>query len=315
MEAIPGPPCAGGAGRLFGYTAPRELAQGLWQLGHHHYSLYLVRGQRGTALFEVGISAIADEVIRQLEMLDARPDYLIVSHPHADHLTGLGVLRERFPQARVVIGEGAAEFAAHPKAIEALVAEDRHMASVLEAGGHRPGRPPLEGPPSLAGFSVAKDGDRIDLGGVELAFLAAKGHSPGHLAVHVPGVGGGGGALLLSDALGFRCTEGWFWPMPYTSADDYLATLDRLEGLGSEVLGLGHQGPILPPDSRGAFAQARDALSRFTALIRGAQDTEALAQALFTKYYRGDLTINSAPNSRNCIALLIRRCGESQAGA
>jgi beta-lactamase superfamily II metal-dependent hydrolase len=43
-----------------------------------------------------------DRVIGQLEALGVEPDYLIPSHPHSDHITGLPGLMERYPGARVV---------------------------------------------------------------------------------------------------------------------------------------------------------------------------------------------------------------------
>jgi 2-aminobenzoylacetyl-CoA thioesterase len=289
-------------------AAPVRLAEGLWLLGHYHYNLYLVRGRHGTALFEVGVSATADGVVRQLESLDARPDHLILSHPHADHLTGLGTLRDRYPEARLVVGEGAAEFTAHPKAVEALVAEDRHIAGVLEAAGRRRDRAPLESAPTLEGSLVAREGDAIDLGGVTIEFLEARGHSPGHLAVHVPQ----SAAVLLSDALGFHLPGRGFWPMPFTGVGEYLCTLDRLEALGGEVLGLGHQGPIQGESARLAFRQARKGLEDFAEIaLEEGREPEALAAALFERLYREELVINSEANIRNCVRLLIRRFREA----
>ncbi len=130
---------------------PGRLADGLWVLGNSYFNLYLVRGKAAAALVDTGISAMADDVIGQLETLGAAPDHLIVTHPHPDHINGLGALRQRFPEARVVIGPGAAEFLAHPKTAASLVAEDRFMSEFLASQGYRPGRPPIERPPPVDG--------------------------------------------------------------------------------------------------------------------------------------------------------------------
>src|SRR5208337_3847326 len=132
----------------------------------------------------VGVSAIVDGIVHQLKLLEVRPTFLVMTHPHADHVTGLAGLKEKFPQALVVAGEGAADFLAHPKAGPALVREDRHMSEFLAAHGIQPGRPPVEEPPYLENCIIAKDGDEMDLGGITLRFLVAKGHAPGKIVVY-----------------------------------------------------------------------------------------------------------------------------------
>lgn len=152
------------ASRLETDPFPRLLTDGLWVLGNYYFNLYLVKGEQASALIEVGISAVVDDVIRQLEVLQVSPTFLVVTHPHADHITGLPGLRARFPQALVVAAEGAPEFLAHPKAGKAIVPEDRHMTNFLEAHGIKPGRPPLEEAPTLENCLIAKDNDEMDLG-------------------------------------------------------------------------------------------------------------------------------------------------------
>lgn len=112
-------------------------------LGNYFFNLYLVREDQASALIEVGVSGVVDEIIRQLEMLKVHPTFLVVTHPHADHVTGLAGLKEKFPQALVVAGEGAVEFLTHPKAAPAVVREDRHMSEFLAAHGIHPAVPLL----------------------------------------------------------------------------------------------------------------------------------------------------------------------------
>ncbi len=110
---------------------PQLLTEGLWVVGNYYFNLYLVKGEQASALIEVGVSAVVDEVIRQLDSLRISPTFVVVTHPHTDHVTGLDGLRERYPQALVVAAEGAAEFLAHPKAGEIMIAEDRHVTEFL----------------------------------------------------------------------------------------------------------------------------------------------------------------------------------------
>jgi len=89
-----------------GHTYPSRLNDRLWVLGHYHFHCYLIRGDRQTALIEMGVSATADTVLRQLGNLGVSPDYLIVTHPHGDHVNGLPALRAAFPTATVMAGPG-----------------------------------------------------------------------------------------------------------------------------------------------------------------------------------------------------------------
>jgi 2-aminobenzoylacetyl-CoA thioesterase len=283
---------------------PRILAPGLRVLGNYYFNLYLVQGEQASALIEVGVSGVVDEVIRQLDALDAAPSFLVVTHPHADHVTGLAGLQERFPLAMVVAGEGAAEFLAHPKARDALVVEDRHMTQFLSARGLNPERPPVEEPPSLANCLIARDGDEMDLGGLTLRFLSVGGHSPGKIVVYVPEIR----ALILSDSLGFRYPGRGVFPLFLTDYAEYIETLDRLENLDAAIVGVAHQGPLVGTEVKEAFAEARSrAKELHERLIADPRPSEEVIEEVFGEFYRDELTVYTPENIRNCARLVLKR--------
>ena len=123
---------------------PIQIGPHVKMLGNYFFNLFLVTGQTKSAMFKSGISGGVDCVIAQLDALGISPDYLIPSHPHSDHITGLPGLVKRFPRARVVMAAGANGFVTHPKAGALLIKEDRFMSKSLERVGIMPGRPPLE---------------------------------------------------------------------------------------------------------------------------------------------------------------------------
>lgn len=288
----------------------RELAPGLWVLGDPYTNVYLARGSSGSALVEVGISAGVDAVLQQLAGLGAEPGAIVVPHPHADHVTGLPGLRQRFPAAEVLAGRGAAQFLAHPRAAAAAVAEDRHLWDFYRRAGLSPGRPPLDAAPSLEGCRTVDDGEFLDLGGLTLRFLAVGGHAPGQLAVHLPEAG----ALAVSDALGFRFPGRGFLPVYFTSLAEHLATLDRLEALAPRILCPAHLGPLLGEEARAAFREARASTHRLAARVRANRHRlEAFAEELFQEVYTGEFRMYTEANIRNCVALLLRRSLEVSA--
>lgn len=286
---------------------PRRLADGLWVLGNYYFNSYLVQGRQASALIETGVSGTVDELIRQLEALRIAPTFFVVTHPHADHVTGLDGLRERYKMALAIAGEGAGEFLLHPKVAESLVAEDRHMSAFLAAKGLVPGRPSVQEPPVLMNCLVAKDRDEMDLGGLTLKFLSVPGHSPATVAVHVPEVR----CLMTSDSLGFRYPGRGVLPLFFTGYHEYMASLDILKSQNPAILGPAHQGPVTGTDVAAALEESRSEAVRLREKIReDVRDPEVLAAELFERYYRDELTMYTRENILNCLALVIKRARE-----
>lgn len=291
-------------------TFPQKLAENIWVLGHSLFHSYLVRGKKFSALFEMGMSATADALISQLSNLGVCPDYLIVSHPHSDHVCGLAALKKAFPSAAIIAGEGAEEFLAHPKGAAALIHEDRHVAKGLARLGVVSRQSPITAAPTLSGCLAVPDGKKLDLGGTEIVFLEAKGHSPGNIVVHVPAVD----ILLAADSLGNLYIQGGFFPIFFTGYNDYLATIRLLQAVNPAMVGLAHSGLYTnTPDVQKAFAdsiacaeQARDRI------LNDAREDEAVAQDIFQYYYHDELAVFSPENIIGCCRLLVRRVREIQ---
>lgn len=204
---------------------PRKINDHLWILGNEFFHVYLIAGKSACALYETGISATADIVLRQLSALGVKPDYLIVSHPHSDHIAGLDYLKQAYPAASVIAGEGSESFVSHPKAAPSMIAEDAFMLKVLTERGVAQSAKTIESPPSLAGSRVVRDGEELDLGGLKIRFMEAKGHSPGNILVHVPALE----TVLVSDSLGNRYPGRGFFPVFFTGYDDFMKTVKRIK--------------------------------------------------------------------------------------
>ncbi|MEW6351178.1 MAG: MBL fold metallo-hydrolase [Thermodesulfobacteriota bacterium] len=287
---------------------PRLLTEGLWVVGNYYFNLYVLKGEQGSALIEAGVSAVVDRVVDQLKELAVSPTFLVMTHPHADHATGLQGLMERFPDALVVAGEGAVEFLAHPKTGPLMVAEDEHMSQFLGAEGFDHRRPPVQEPPSLHHALIAKDQDEMDLGGITMRFLNVGGHSPGTIAVHVAELS----ALMPADSLGFRFPGRGIVPLFFTSYPDYMDTLSRLAQFDAAILGIPHQGPLTGDDVQAAFSEAYDtARALRDEIVADTREPEELARDLFERYYRDELTMYTPSNILNCMRLVIRRARES----
>ncbi len=287
---------------------PLELTADVWLLGDYFFNLYLVKGTRAWALVEMGVTAVVDAVIGQLDSLGVSPDYLVLTHPHADHITGLPRLVERYPKAQLVAGEGARDFALHPKALPGMVYEDQHIAARLSQIGLPAARSSLKTLPFPEDHHVISQTKDIDLGGVTLRCIPVRGHSPGNLAVHVPERA----ALFVSDSLGFHYPGRGFCPLFFTGFRAFQVTLAELASLKAGIVGPAHQGPIIGPDVETAFRQAQDAAEGVLATVRDSGESdEVISGILFEKYYVDEFTLYSEENIMGCCRLLVRRAREA----
>ena len=288
--------------------SPLALTDNLFVLGNYYFNLYLVQGKNGSALIEAGISAIADRVIQQIEALDISPTYLVITHPHADHVTGLGALRERYPDAIVVAGKGAKEFLTHPKALTVMLKEDRFMSNRMSSLGTKPGHPPIEKFEFPENHITVKDKHDIDLGGISLQCIKVEGHSPGNIVIHIPAMR----ALMLSDSLGFHFPGQEFLPLFLTDFSDYINTIDFMKSLNPDILGFGHQGPLMGFAVKNAFRESRQAsFDMLSRVMNEEKKGNELAEEIFREYYKDEFTLYSEENIRSVAQLLVRRGRET----
>lgn len=244
----------------------------------------------------------------QLESLDISPQYLIMTHPHAAHVTGLLALQERYPDACVVAGHGAYNFLTHPKALDVMVHEDRFMSTKLSRVGIQPGRSPIDSFSFSENHIVVKDEYEIDLGGIKLNCIKVSGHSPGNIVVHIPAID----SLVLSDSLGFYYPGRGFLPLFLTDYFDYVYTLEYLESLNPKIVGLGHQGAITGLSVTSAFSDSRQATySLLDRILDERKGVDELTEEIFNEYYRDDFTMYSDRNIREVAQLLVRRGREA----
>ena len=281
---------------------PIRLPSRVTVLGNYYINQFLVQGDKKTALFEAGISGMVDTVIHQLEHLGVVPDYLIVSHPHSDHITGLPGLMERFPAAQVVAGAGAAEFIAHPKAGASMLAEDAFMSKGFADRGIMPGRPPIDTVPDLSTAMTVSDTVELELGGLDLELFPVEGHSPGNILGRV------GDILFCSDSLGFHFPGRGFWPLFFTGAREYLNTLERIQAMAPAIVCLGHTNPLTSRAAAAGIQAGLDAARNFIDRVTRTSLTDRELEAqLFTESYRDEFTLYTKENIVGCNRLLIKR--------
>nr|WP_320017477.1 MBL fold metallo-hydrolase [uncultured Desulfobacter sp.] len=287
---------------------PMQVSPAVQVIGNYYFNLMLITGKEKTLLFEAGVSGMVDQVIRQLDMLEVSPDIIVVSHPHADHVTGLPGLADRFKHARIIAGTGAKKFMTHPKAVVALIAEDRFISRRLGEEKLTPGRPSLYAEPDVSRIEEIACPARLDLGGgIFFDLLPAKGHSPAALmGLAVPDQ-----VLCCSDALGFHYPGRDFWPLFFTGAAAYLDTIKQIKALTPEIICPAHQGPIIADKISLALETAQSRSLEIIKMIKAtALNDEELVKELFKMSYKDELSLYTKENITNCAGLLVKRARE-----
>lgn len=284
---------------------PIQVSPNVQVLGNYYFNLMLITGHKKSLLFEAGVSGMVDQVIRQLDALEISPDIIVLSHPHADHVTGIPGLADRFKHARIMAAAGAKTFMTHPKAVSALIAEDRFISRRLNQEGLPPKRPSLDAPPDINCIEEVDAPARLDLGGgLFFDLLPAKGHSPAALmGLVVPDQ-----VLCCADALGFHYPGRDFWPLCFTGAADYLDTIKQIRDLAPKIICPAHQGPIMTENVSSALDAAESRTIEIINMIQGTtlNDPE-LVTKLFNMSYKDEFCLYTKENARNCAGLLVKR--------
>jgi glyoxylase-like metal-dependent hydrolase (beta-lactamase superfamily II) len=288
---------------------PYKLNDNIWVLGNYYINIYLIVGQNKCALFEVGISATVDSVISQLDQLQVEPDYLIITHPHADHITGHEGLNNRYPGAKTILGDGTFDFTHHPKAKEMIVSEDKYMTCQIGNFGILPGRPPVGKVPTFDSPIIVENEIIIDLGNIEIDLFSVKGHSPGDIIGFVPSLR----TAIVSDSIGFFYPGRDLLPLYLTGYEMTLRTIDKTISLNPEVICPGHQGPIFGLNANKILHNARKAMvDLYSYILNNREGGENLSKLLFKRFYVDELTLYSPSSMFNCIELLIKRSMQAQ---
>ena len=292
-------------------TGPSPLSKNIWRLGNGYINSYLLQGKKAALLAEAGISATAHLIIQQLRTLRITPDYIVITHPHADHVTGLPWLRQAFPQAQILAHPESADFLKNPKLTAGFPQEDKHMTRFLEDRGLVSGSPCLNETLELEPYQkISSEAEQMDLGELAVRFIKVQGHAPGHLLLHVPH----DQVVLASDALGFLYGSSDCLPLFFTGLAGFLQGIATIQQLHPHILAPGHQSPIYGESeilqSLNRYYQA--ALDLQSKIKKSAKSKDALQQELFEHFYRDELLLYSRENIQYCCRLLIKRSLESE---
>jgi hydroxyacylglutathione hydrolase len=194
---------------------------------------------------------VADEIERKAVLFDA-PDHTVaplldeahkrgwelvglwLTHGHFDHFADHARVKERFPEARVLLHELDCRKAEHPEAQTRLFG----LPFVI---------------PPLKPDAHVTDNQTLRLGSLEVVVLHTPGHSPGHVAYYLPAqklvIGGD---LIIGGSIGRT-------DLPDSNPRDMEKSIRRVMDLPADTKLLGGHGPASDLDrerKRNPYVQA-----------------------------------------------------------
>lgn len=208
-----------------------------------HYVSYLVMGEKN-ALIDTGISGLGTYIIEQAEEHVETIDYLLLTHSHYDHCGSSHFIKEKMPGAKTCASEHTSEILQKSSAIEMirnLCRRERKTAnsspfSIAEKAPFTESEPNFDG---LEVDEILEEGDRVDLGSLDLKVLHTPGHTRGNLSYYSEelGVIFAGGAAEAPSAPSFLY-----------DFDEHIKSLEKMveleERIDAKRISFGHFGSV-----------------------------------------------------------------------
>lgn len=285
----------------------RKLADDVMVLGNGFFNYYVV-GKKEAAVVECGTMAGAAIFARQWEELADKPriKYLVAPHSHFDHVCGIPLLKQLFPEARVVASATADKIMSREKIVKAMFANDREVSRAYVRAGFlkEEPKPQVE---TLDVELVVDEGDALEIEpGVRLEILEAPGHTPCSIALYYEKEG----MMFTSDAAGYPVDDVLISPVFFQDYDLYVETLQRLMTYPTQAVGVAHG--VIPEGQKVEefYRRTLEATEQAFAFIadrlnQGASDDE-LAQELYHRFIRGGMAYYSRDTMLSSEMLLIR---------
>lgn len=264
---------------------PGKVRDRLWFLGREESGVYLLEGKDGFMIVSGGMSYILPDLLRQFKEFGIDEEgitKLLILHAHFDHVGIVPFFKRRHPKLEVYASGRGWEILQMGKAINTI---NEFSQTVTKRMGREEvySTLDLDWRDDITGKTVC-EGDRIDLGGLEVSILEIPGHSSCCIAAYVPEFK----ALFPTDGGGIPFDE-TIITSGNSNYTKYQQSLERLQGLEVEYYCADHYGYVTGEEAREfipkTIEMARQQRARIEEVYRSTKDVELAAQRLISSFY------------------------------
>jgi glyoxylase-like metal-dependent hydrolase (beta-lactamase superfamily II) len=232
-----------------------------------------------------GMSYIVPDLLQQFKDFgidESRINKILILHSHFDHVGIIPFFKRRHPDIEVCASERAWDILKMEKAIVTINEFSRNVAKRM-GKEEIYSEHDLEWRDDVSGRTV-REGDRIDLGDIEVSILEIPGHSSCCIAAYVPELK----ALFPTDGGGIPFDE-----TIVTSGNSnftrYQEGLERLKDLEVENYCADHYGYVIGEEARKfiplTIEMAKRKRAEMEEAYRSTRDIDAAAKKLISSFY------------------------------
>ena len=221
--------------------------------------LLLVEGGK-TALIDSGFLFTAKGTVRKIRDIlgDRKLDYILLTHSHYDHVSGAVAVKRRWPEARIVSANHAADVFEKPNAKRTMLKLNRAAAISFRKSPFFTNQ--LK---DLHTDIRVKEGDIIDLGPMKLKVLETPGHTWDTIAFWCEEER----FLIANETLGVFASAENIAPACLVSCKKTLEFIQRARELDPDKILMPHYGMVYGDDCRKTFDMAERDTERIRDLI------------------------------------------------
>lgn len=132
-------------------------------LGAFETNCYIVQDENRTDCVIIDTGLQSEPLIDFLSEKDLRPTAVILTHGHADHIEGVGLLRENWPDIKVYIHKKDSEMLTKPASNLSMLTGNTFKTEPAD--------------------QIVSDSDIIEEAGIKLQVLHTPGHTPGGISL------------------------------------------------------------------------------------------------------------------------------------
>jgi glyoxylase-like metal-dependent hydrolase (beta-lactamase superfamily II) len=264
---------------------PGKVRDQLWFLGREESGVYLLEEDDESMIVSGGMSYIVPDLLQQFREFgidEEKVTKLLILHAHFDHVGIVPFIKRRHPKMEIYASRRGWEILQMEKATNTINEFSRTVAK-------RMGKEEvhstfdLDWRDDVTGETVC-EGNRINLGDLEISILEIPGHSSCCIAAYVPELK----TLFPTDGGGIPFSE-TIITSGNSNYTKYQQGLERLKGLEVEYYCADHYGYVTGGEAREFISKsiemARQQRARIEEVYRTTKDIDLAAQKLISLFY------------------------------